>query len=451
MGDDLTKGKPLKVLILFALPYLFSSFLQTFYGMADLYIVGQYNGASSISAVSIGSQFMHMLTVVIIGLAMGSTVRIGHAVGAKRHREVPQIIGNTFLMFASLAIILTIILCISTPYIIQIMATPQEAILETYDYLLICFIGIPFIVAYNVMSSIFRGIGDSKSPMYFIMIACIANVVLDYYFIGTLSMGAKGAAFATVIAQALSSIIAMIYLLKKRVGFTFHLSDLKVKGKIMKEIISSGLPIALQDGFIQISFLMITIIANSRGLIMATSVGIVEKIISFLFLVPSAFLSSLSALVAQNIGAKKLHRAQIMLRYALIITVTFGFICFVVCQIIPHQLISLFTSEKGVILHGSEYLKAYALDCIFAAIHFCFSGYFCGSGHSAISFIHNMISVVCMRIPGAYLATKMFAETLFPMGLAAPFGSLLSAIICILFYQYLKKQNMMLIDEKNLV
>ena len=441
MKKNLTEGKPLKVLVLFALPYLFSSFLQTFYGMADLYIVGQFNGSSSISAVSIGSQFMHLLTVIIIGLAMGSTIKIGHAVGGKKYQKVPQIIGNTFLLFVFLAVILTIILCINTSYIIQIMSTPKEAVLETYDYLFICMIGIPFIIAYNVLSSIFRGIGDSKSPMYFILIACVVNVILDYYFMGTLSLGAKGAALATIIAQALSSIIALICLLKKKFEFTFHLSNLKINIRTMKGIISSGLPIAMQDGFIQLSFLIITIIANSRGLVMATSVGIVEKIISFFFLVPSAFLSALSALVAQNIGAQKTKRAQLMLRYALTITVSFGFLCFIICQVIPNQLMALFTTEQGVIFYGSQYLRAYAFDCMFAAIHFCFSGYFCGSGHSAISFIHNIISVICIRIPGSYLATKIFADTLFPMGLAAPCGSILSGIICFGFYQYLKRQQ----------
>lgn len=441
MNESLTEGKPLKVLILFALPYLLSSFLQTFYGMADLYIVGQFNGASTISAVSIGSQFMHLLTVVIIGLAMGSTVRIGHTVGGKQHQDVPRIIGNTFILFLFLATILTFILCFHTSLVVQIMSTPQEAILETYDYLLICFIGIPFIVAYNVMSSIFRGIGDSKRPMYFIMIACVINVALDYYFVGTLSMGAKGAALATVIAQALSSVIASICLLKMKFEFSFHLSDFKIDGETIKNILSSGLPIALQDGFIQISFLIITIIANSRGLIMATSVGVVEKIISFLFLVPSAFLSALSALVAQNIGAHQQKRADMMLKYGLIITVTFGLLCCIVCQIMPQQILALFTNEQGVILSGEEYLRAYAIDCIFAAIHFCFSGYFCGAGYSSISFIHNTISVVCIRVPGAYLATKIFADTLFPMGLAAPCGSFLSAIICIGFYRHLKKKQ----------
>lgn len=441
MKESLTEGKSLKVLILFVLPYLLSCFLQTFYGMADLYIVGQFNHASSISAVSIGSQFMHMLTVIIIGLAMGSTVCIGHAAGGKKYQEVPKIIGNTFIIFIIFAVVLTIILCINTSQVINIMSTPPEAVLETYDYLLMCFIGIPFIIAYNVMSSIFRGIGDSKSPMYFIMIACIINVGLDYYFVGTLSLGAKGAALATVIAQALSSMIALVCLLKKKFDFTFCLSNLKINNKIIKDILTSGLPIALQDGFIQVSFLIITIIANSRGLIMATGVGIVEKIISFLFLVPSAFLSALSALVAQNIGAGKQTRADTMLKYSLIITVLFGILCFIVCQFIPGQLLGLFTNDKSVILSGCGYLKAYALDCIFAAVHFCFSGYFCGSGHSSISFIHNTVSIIFIRIPGAYLASKLFENSLFPMGLAAPLGSLLSAIICVAFYVHIRKSS----------
>lgn len=435
MNRNLTEGNVLKVLIRYALPYLLSSFLQTFYGMADLYIVGQYNGAASISAVSIGSQFMHFVTVVIIGLAMGTTVRIGFAVGGKDFQKVSQIIGNTCLIFVLFAAASTLLLCLNTSSVIRLMSTPLEAIEETYGYLLVCFIGIPFIIAYNVLSSIFRGMGDSKSPMVFILIACIINVTLDYYFIGTLSLGAKGAAYATVIAQALSSIIAISCLLKRSYGFTFHLSDFRLDTVTAKGILASGLPIALQDGFIQISFLIITVIANSRGLMMATGVGIVEKIISFLFLVPSAFLSALSALVAQNIGAKKTERAQAMLRYSLMITAFFGAACFVLCQIVPNQLVSLFTDEKKVIMYGGEYLRTYSLDCVFAAIHFCFGGYFCGSKHSAISFIHNVISVVCIRIPGAYLATVLFPETLLPMGLSAPMGSLLSAVICIYFYK----------------
>lgn len=441
MNRDLTEGSELKVLIQYAIPYLLASFLQTFYGMADLYIVGQYNGAASISAVSIGSQFMHMVTVIMIGLAMGTTVRIGLAVGGKELHKVPRIIGNTCLIFILFAAVSTVLLCANTSQVVELMSTPREAVKETQGYLWICFMGIPFIIAYNVMSSIFRGMGDSKSPMVFILAACIMNVALDYYFVGAASLGAEGAAYATVIAQAFSSVIAVICLAKRKYGFTFHLSDFHPNTAIAKGILSSGLPIALQDGFIQISFLIITVIANSRGLMMATGVGVVEKIISFLFLVPSAFLSALSALVAQNIGANKAKRAQTMLRYALIITVSFGALCFGLCQIIPNQLVSLFTDEREVIWYGGEYLRTYALDCVFAAIHFCFGGYFCGSKHSAVPFIHSVISVVCIRIPGAYLATVLFPSTLLPMGLAAPVGSLLSALICIYFYRQIKSER----------
>lgn len=439
MEDRLVSGNVLKVLVTFALPYLLSSFLQTFYGMADLYIVGQFYGASSISAVSIGSQFMHMITVIFIGLAMGSTVRIGHAIGGNNKKEVSQIIGNTFLLFVVIAFLSTVLLVFNTSFVTQIMSTPLEAVSETSSYLIICFIGIPFIIAYNVFSGIFRGLGDSKSPMYFIFIACLVNIALDYYFVGTLAMGAKGAAYATVIAQAISSLIAFIWLLKKKLDI--HISDFKWNQKAIKNILVSGLPIALQDGFIQVSFLVITIIANSRGLIPATSVGIVEKIISFLFLVPSALLSSLSALIAHNIGAKRYDRANLMLKYALIISITFATICFIMCQIIPSTIVGLFTTDQAVIIAGEQYLRSYALDCVLAAVHFCFTGYFNGSGYSTISFIHNTISILLIRIPGAYLASKIFPSTLFPMGLAAPMGSLLSDIICILFFIYLRRKT----------
>lgn len=441
MNKNLTEGHVFKVLIMFAIPYLLSSFLQTFYGMADLYIVGQFNEADAISAVSIGSQFLHMLTVVIIGLAMGATVRIGNAIGRKDENDASRIVGNTALLFTVVAIVLTILLLCCTSLIIEMMATPLEAVSYTKSYLTICFIGIPFIISYNVISSIFRGAGDSKSPMYFVFIACIANVLLDYFFVGYLSMGAAGAALATVLAQMLSTIIALFYMWKKPFVFTIQKSDFHIHILTIKNILKVGIPIALQDGFIQVSFLIITIIANSRGLIFATGVGITEKIISFLFLVPSALLSALSASVAQNIGANKPERAKKMLYYGLIISVSFGFICAIVCQIIPQQMIALFTSDYQVVQAGSLYLMSYAWDCIFAGVHFCFSGYFCGCNKPFISFIHNTLSIICVRIPGAYIASQIFPNTLYPMGWAAPLGSLLSAFICVGFYVYLKKKE----------
>ena len=442
MKNSLTEGKVIRVLIMFAIPYMLSSFLQTLYGMADLYIVGQYNGADALSAVSIGSQFMHMLTVIIIGLAMGSTVRLGNAIGREDEKDASFIVGNTILLFMGVSIVFTVILLCNISLIVQWMSTPQEAIAYTTSYLKVCFVGIPFIFAYNVMSSLLRGSGDSKSPMYFVFIACIMNVFLDYLFVGYFSMGATGAALATVLAQALSFIVGLFFIfVKKPFYFSIHKSDFQWHLQTMKDIVVSGLPIALQDGFIQISFLIITIIANSRGLIFATGVGITEKIISFLFLIPSSFLSALSVCVAQNIGAKKRKRAQQMLYYGLMITVSFGVISAIICQIFPKQMIGLFTYDREGIDAGSLYLMAYAWDCIFASVHFCFSGYFCGCNKAMISFIHNIISILCVRIPGAYLASQIFPNTLYPMGWAAPLGSILSGVICILFYLYLLKNE----------
>lgn len=434
MNNRLTKGHVLKVLLIFALPYLLASFLQSFYGMADLYIVGQFNGADIISAVSIGSQFMHLITVIIIGLAMGATIRIGHAVGREDYHDASCIVGNTALLFIGIALVITVMLICLTSPIIQLMSTPPEAIKATYDYLIICFIGIPFIFSYNVISSIYRGAGDSKSPMYFVLVSCMTNIILDYIFVGYFHLGASGAALATVCAQALSTIIALLAMMKKSFVFPIQKKDFRFNFLYIRKILSSGIPIALQDGLIQVSFLIITIIANSRGLIFATGVGITEKIISFLFLVPSAFLSALSASVAQNIGANKPARAKQMLKYGLMITVTFGCVCAMICQMIPQQMIGLFTHDQAVIQAGSLYLMAYGLDCIFASIHFCFSGYFCGCNRPTIPFVHNLLSIVLIRIPGAYFASLWFVDTLYPMGLAAPLGSILSSIICIRYY-----------------
>lgn len=434
--NDLTTGSVSKTVILFALPYLLSCFMQTFYGMVDLFVAGLYNGSETTTAVSIGSQVTHMLTVIIVGLAMGSTVKIGRAVGAKDECSAKKTIGTTVIFFIFFAAAITIILTLLTRPITNIMMTPYEAFDETAIYLLICFAGIPFIVAYNVISSIFRGTGNSKQPMYFVAVACITNIVLDFLFIGTFGLGAAGAALGTVCGQAVSVFAALFVLFKKGLGLQIAKSDFRIHKSILTDIIKVGVPIALQDGLIQIAFIVITVIANSRGLIMATSVGIVEKLIGFMFLVPSAFLSAISAITAQNLGAGKKSRAKQALRYGLLITVVWGIICVVYNQFLPQTLVGLFTKDNAVVMAGCDYLRAYAFDCLFAAIHFCFSGYFCGSQKSGISFLHNIISIIVIRVPGAYLASLWFPDSLYPMGVAAPLGSLLSALICIGFYLY---------------
>lgn len=403
--------------------------------MADLFIIGQFEGVASTTAVSIGSQVMHMLTVMIVGLAMGSTVSIGQSVGANDKKSAATNIGNTVTLFMLLSLILTVILLVLVKPIVSIMSTPTEAIPGTIDYLTICFIGIPFITAYNIISSIFRGMGDSKSPMYFIAVACAANIGLDYLFMGPLHMGPAGAALGTTLSQAISVITSLAVIFRRKSGISVTKNDFRPQHTVMGKILKIGFPIALQDGLIQISFIVITIIANRRGLNDAAAVGIVEKVMSFLFLIPSSMLSTVSALGAQNIGAGKAERAKLTLRYAALIAVCFGTVTAITIQFIAEPVVALFTNaatQDGAetVRLGGQYLRGYVWDCIFAGIHFSFSGYFCACGKSIISFIHNIIAILLVRIPGVYLTSLLFPATLFPMGLATAAGSLLSVMIC---------------------
>ena len=365
----------------------------------------------------------------------GSTVSIGQSVGANDKKSAATNIGNTVALFMLLSLILTVILLVLVKPIVSIMSTPTEAIPGTIDYLTICFIGIPFITAYNIISSIFRGMGDSKSPMYFIAVACAANIGLDYLFMGPLHMGSAGAALGTTLSQAISVITSLAVIFRRKSGISVTKNDFRPQHTVMGKILKIGFPIALQDGLIQISFIVITIIANRRGLNDAAAVGIVEKVMSFLFLIPSSMLSTVSALGAQNIGAGKAERAKLTLRYAALIAVCFGTVTAITIQFIAEPVVALFTNaatQDGAetVRLGGQYLRGYVWDCIFAGIHFSFSGYFCACGKSIISFIHNIIAILLVRIPGVYLTSLLFPTTLFPMGLATAAGSLLSVMIC---------------------
>ncbi|WP_036610889.1 MATE family efflux transporter [Oribacterium sp. P6A1] len=437
---NLSKGNLLHNMIWFSLPYLLSFFLQTLYGLADLLIAGQFNGADVISAVSIGSQVMHMVTVMLVGLAMGSTVMIGQFVGAEDEKKVSRAIGNTVTLFAGVAAVVTVLLLMTIHPIVSALSTPIEAVTGTVSYLTICFAGIPFIVAYNILSSIFRGMGDSKSPLMFIAIACFVNIVLDFVFMGPMHMGASGAAYGTILAQGVSVIIAFTAIVKKKL-FEVHLSDLRPDRFVLEKILGVGVPIACQDGFIQISFILITVIANQRGVDISAAVGIVEKTISFLFLVPSSMLSTVSTIVAQSVGAGDRVRARNTLKYGVIMSFSVGVFFAVLFQFISPWFFRMFTNDPVVKEYAVQYMQTYVIDCAVAGVHFPFSGFFSACNMSILGFIHNILSVVFVRVPGAWLATKMYPETLYAMGLAAPAGSFLSVIICVLFYLHYKNKG----------
>lgn len=437
-----TQDAVLNKIITFSLPYLLSVFMQTLYGMADLFIIGIFCPVEGTTAVSMGSQVMHMLTVMIVGLAMGSTVLIGKGVGAKNDALASRATGNTVTLFAVLSVIVTALLLVLVKPIVSIMSTPAAAADGACDYLTICFAGVPFITAYNVISSVFRGRGDSKTPMYFVAIACASNIALDFLFIGALNLGPAGAALGTTLSQAISVIVSLIAIRKRSMGISLKRSDLRLEKGVTHEILKVGVPVALQDGFIQISFLLITTFANMRGLEDAAAVGIVEKIIGVLFLVPSAMLSTVSALSAQYIGAKKTELAKKTLRIAIALTVSFGIISVITMLIGAENVVGLFTDDETAVIMGGQYMRGYVWDCILAGIHFCFSGYFCACRHSGISFAHNCASILLARVPLSYFASKYCLDSLLPMGLASTAGSCISVIICIVAYTVIsKKQN----------
>lgn len=451
LKGDLTRGPLIPTMLRFSIPYLITCFLQSCYELADLLIVGRFNGADSVSAVSTGSQMTHLVTVTIVGLTTGITVTISHAIGARRMDKVQRQIGQSIRLFAFVAIIATIALTASADPLLRLLSTPLEAFSQAHDYVTICFFGTPFIVAYNVISAIFRGFGDSRHPMYFVALAGLLNVGLDLVFIGGAHMQAAGAALATVISQAFSVAAALIYLKFANTGVRVRKADLAYDWAGTRQILTIGTPIALQELCIQVSFIVITAIANGRGLEISAAVGIVEKIISFLFLVPSAMLSTVSVVAGQNAGARQHSRSKTALRYGITMCIAYGALVCVASQIWGADIVRVFSpDDEAVVRYGAQYLSSYSFDCILAGVHFCFSGFFSAYGKSLYTFAHNIASVLLVRIPGAYAASLLWPDNLFPMGCAAPLGSLLSILICSALYylRFSKRHPAAIVDEQ---
>lgn len=418
----------------FALPYLASYLLQVLYGLVDLFLVGRFAGVADTTAVAIGSQLTHIFTVLTTALAMGSTVLTGRATGGGDKEKVKKVIIGSIYLFSLFTIIATALLLILARPIASLMLTPPEAMEKTVSYTSICFAFSAAIVSYNLIASILRGMGDSKSPLLFVVVSSIANIVFDCILIGFLHLGATGAAIGTAAAQTLSVIVALAFVRRRRTLPRLSKADLIPERKILISLLSIGIPVALQDCFIQASFLAITAIANARGLQDAAAVGIVEKVISVMFIIPSSMLSTVSVMSSQCIGAGNTLRARSTLHLGVLISITIGSFISIVTVLFARQIVSLFTTDYLVAIRGGEYLTSYVFDCILAGVHFCFSGYFCALSLSILSFAHNAASVILVRIPLAYFLSHSFPETLFPMGLAPPLGSALSVLICITAY-----------------
>ena len=438
--NNFTEGKILGPLLKFAIPVLFALFLQSLYGAVDLMIVGRFADPADVSGVSTGSQIMMTLTNLVSSLSMGMTVFLGQKIGERKAAEGGRIVANGIMLFFTIGLILTLFMTVFAGFLAGIMNAPTEAYDLTVSYIRICGAGAVIIISYNLLGSIFRGLGDSVTPLITVMIACIFNIAGDLVLIAGFKMGTTGAALATVAAQLISVVISLIIIRKKKLPFILDKSCFKVEKDIIKKILFIGTPVALQDFLVGISFLVILAIVNSLGVIASAGVGVAEKVCAFIMLIPSAFAQSMSAFVSQNRGAGKYDRAFKGLKYAVGVSFAFGILMFYTAFFHGNLLAGIFANDLDVIAASWDYLKAYAVDCLFTCFLFCFIGFFNGMEYTRFVMIQGIVGAFLVRIPVSYFMSKQEPVSLFHIGLATPSSTIVQIIMCFICLVVLKKR-----------
>lgn len=431
---DFTTGKILPKLIRFALPILAALLLQAMYGAVDLKIVGEYSSTADLSAVSIASQIMHTITGILVGLSTGVSVIVAKKIGESRPDDAGKVIGAGIVLFGIVAVIATAVFVLTARPIADLMLTPEEAFESTVSYLKICSGGIVFILAFNVLGGVFRGIGDSKMPLITVAIACVVNILGDLLLVKTFNMGAAGAAYATVFAQAVSVFLSLIIIRRRKLPFEFSRRDIRFDPVINRGILKLGVPIALQDMLVSLSFLVITAIINDLGLIKSAGVGVAEKLCAFVMLIPSAYSQSMAAVVGQNIGAMRPDRARKALWCGIGTSLCAGVIIGYFSFFHGDILAGIFSDDEAVIVQAASYLKSYAIDCLFTSFLFCFIGYFCGLGSTVFVMIQGLVGAFCVRIPVSYFVSRIPDVELFYIGLATPSSTIVQIALCLVYF-----------------
>lgn len=428
-----TEGKILKPLIWFAVPVLFALFLQAMYGAVDLLIVGKFASSADVSAVSTGSQIMMTLTNLVSSFAMGTTILLGQQIGSGKKEEGGETVGTAMILFAGIAVVMTFLLVVFAPQVSSLMNAPEEAFEKTVDYVRICGSGMLVIIAYNLIGCIFRGLGDSRTPLLTVAIACICNIAGDLLLCAVWKMGTRGAAFATVFAQIISVIVSFLVIRKRELPFTMTKEKIRIHKGCLGKMAGLGAPIALQDLLVSISFLIILAIVNSMGVVASAGVGVAEKVCAFIMLISSAFSQSISAFVAQNYGAGRLDRAKKALHGGAAVSFAIGVVMFFLAFFHGDMLAGIFSSDTSVISAAADYLKAYAIDCLFTALFFCYTGFYNGVGQTKFVMLQGIIGAFCVRVPVSYFMSRQPEPSLFKIGLATPFSSIVQLILCLGF------------------
>ncbi len=438
--NDFTRGGILWPLLRFVAPVFFALFLQSMYGAVDLLIVGRFSDAAEVSAVSTGSQVMLSLTTLINAFAMGTTIYLGHVLGRGEQDRVPGILGANMALFGAGAAALTLLLPMLAGPMTATMQVPAEAVDSSKAYLFICGLGALPLVAYNLLGSVFRGMGDSRTPLITVAIACLLNIAGDLWLVASLGMGAKGAALATVAAQAVSVLLSLVLVRRHPLVAGLRRRHLRFDRPIIRQVVKLGAPIALQDILVSVSFLILLGIINHMGLTASAGGGVAEKLCFFIMLVPAAFMDSMSAFVAQNIGARKPDRARKALFYGIEVSLVFGFFMFLLSFFHGDRLSAIFTADPPVIAASADYLRAYAVDCLLTSFLFCFIGYFNGLGMTRFVMVQGLVGAFLVRVPLSLLISRQDWATLFHIGLATPCSTVMQIILCLIVFR-LSRQN----------
>ena len=448
MKYDFTKGSITKKLILFVLPILLTLVLQQLYGAVDLWAVGKFADKTDSSAVSTGYQLISIFINLVAGFAMGTTIILSNKIGAKDTKDLGEVIGTSIFIFFLFSIVLTLGLGLNGIELANMIKAPTEAFYKTSQYISILGFGSIFLVGYNVLGGIFRGLGDSRTPLIAVVIATVVNIGLDILFVKGFSMGSSGAAIATIIAQAVSVIFSIIVISRKNNGFEFHWKMINYSKKYTNRVLFLGAPVGINAFLVGFSFTFMLGVANTFGVNVSAGVGITERLVVFLFLIPLAFGSALATFVGQNVGANKHQRAKKGLSVSLKISLCFALAMIAFSLLFGKQLIGIFTKDSEVIIAGNEYLKAYCFDIFFTAFLFCYLGYLNGYGKTTFTMICGVTGAFAFRIPLTYAFSLITPTNLFLIGLATPIGTLVELIMIFFYYLHLKKEIKVAIDKQ---
>ena len=438
--NDFTQGSILKKLAAFMLPILGALVLQAAYGAVDLLVVGRFGSTIGLSAVSTGSQVLNLVTFVVTQLAMGVTVLIARYLGEKKPELIGSVIGGAAVVFTLLSAVLFVVMVGFARSISVLMQAPAEAVALTASYVRICGSGIFFIVAYNLLAAVFRGLGDSKSPLLFVLVACVVNIIGDLVLVAGFHLDAAGAAIATVAAQAVSVVCAVVILLKKKLPFTIRKSDFRLNLQSRK-FLSIGLPLALQEFLTQLSFLALCAFVNRLGLEASSGYGVACKIVNFAMLIPSSLMQSMASFVSQNMGAGNPKRAKKAMFTGIGIGLAFGCAMFALVFFRGDLLSNVFTTDAAVIQNAFAYLKGFAPETLATAVLFSMVGYFNGSDKTVWVMVQGLMQTLLVRLPMAYIMSIQPNASLTMIGLAAPTSTVVGIVLNVCFFLALERRS----------